>query len=577
MEKRGIALAAGILALFVAAACMAIPEYGQAPVAATVTSQPDTLSDSDGPAPPATSELPASAEGTSSTVSETSAPSGENIALLGIGRASTWSENAYLAIDGDLDTMWSAEELAFQWLSVILVDSYLINRIQMVVAQAPAGPTTHEVWLGNRSNTRALFKRFDNIPTEDGQTLEVVIDPPRRANEVLIYTIDSSSWVAWREVRVYGSLSADSGEEGGVPGFSLERIAAGLDLPVQVTHAGDGSGRLFVVEQRGRIRIIRDGVLGDRPFLDISERVTCCTEQGLINVVFPPDYAAKQHFYVSYTDLEGHTVISRFTTTPDPDRADAESEEMVLKIEQPHHFHNGGRMVFGPRDGYLYIGSGNGGSPWSNDHDNRGQDPNTLLGKILRIDVESDVRPYAIPADNPFVQVEGYRDEIWALGLRNPWGLAFDSETGDLYLPDVGNTAREEVNFQPAASDGGENYGWRIMEGTRCVDFLPQPCSPVGMTGPVVEYDHLNGCAVVGGVVYRGDRFSGLQGAFIYADFCRGQVWRLERPAGRDLGGWQSRTLLNAFLPISSVGEDEGGNVYVTGYQDGVVAMVKER
>ena len=148
-------------------------------------------------------------------------------------------------------------------------------------------------------------------------------------------------------------------------------------------------------------------------------------------------------------------------------------------------------MVFGPRDGYLYIGSGNGGSPWSNDHDNRGQDPNTLLGKILRIDVESDVRPYAIPADNPFVQVEGYRDEIWALGLRNPWGLAFDSETGDLYLPDVGNTAREEVNFQPAASDGGENYGWRIMEGTRCVDFLPQPCSPVGMTGPVVEYDHL--------------------------------------------------------------------------------------
>ena len=222
-----------------------------------------TLLDSDRPTPPPTSELPASAEaGQVQLFLKHPRHWGRNVALLGIGRASTWSENAYLAIDGDLDTMWSAEELAFQWLSVILVDSYLINRIQMVVAQAPAGPTTHEVWLGNRSNTRALFKRFDNIPTKDGQTLEVVIDPPRRANEVLIYTIDSSSWVAWREVRVYGSLSADSGEEVGVPGFSLERIAAGLDLPVQVTHAGDGSGRLFVVEQRGRIRIIRDRCFG---------------------------------------------------------------------------------------------------------------------------------------------------------------------------------------------------------------------------------------------------------------------------------------------------------------------------
>ncbi len=577
MEKRGIALAAGILALFVAAACMAIPEYGQAPVAATVTSQPDTLSDSDGPTPPPTSELPATAEAGSSTESETSAPSGENIALLGIGRASTWSENAYLAVDGDLDTMWSAEELAFQWLSVILGDSYLVNRIQMVVAQAPAGPTTHEVWLGNSSNTRALYKRFTDIPTEDGQTLDVVIDPPLPAIDVLINTVDSPSWVAWREVRIFGSPSADFGEENGPPEFRLERIAAGLDLPVQVTHAGDGSGRLFVVEQRGRIRIIRDGVLGDRPFLDISEQVTCCTEQGLINVVFPPDYAAKQHFYVSYTDLEGHTVISRFRTASDPDRADAESEEIVLKIEQPHHFHNGGRMVFGPRDGYLYLGSGDGGSPYDNDHEKRGQGTDTLLGKILRIDVESDVRPYAIPADNPFFGVDGYRDEIWALGLRNPWGFAFDSETGDFYIPDVGNYDREEVNFQEAGSRGGENYGWRNMEGSRCVHFLPLPCSPEGMTGPVAEYDHLNGCAVVGGVVYRGDRLPQLQSAFIYADFCRGHVWRLERPAGNDTDGWQSRILLNARVPISSVGEDEGGNVYVTGYQDGVVAMVKER
>lgn len=557
MAKSGMGLAAGILALFVAA-CVAIPEPGQEAVAAT-------------------SEVQDTGELASSTESEVSPPSGENVALLGIGRASTRSENAFQAIDGDFDTVWSAEEFPHQWFSVILGDSYVVNRIQLVVAQAPSGPTTHEVWLGNSSNTRALYKQFASIPTEDGQTLDVVIDPPLPVSDVLINTVDSPSWVAWREVRIFGIPSADLGEEIGPPEFKLERLAAGLDLPVQVTHAGDGSGRLFIVEQRGRIRIFRDGVLGEEPFLDISEKVTCCREQGLINLLFPPNYANKQHFFVSYTDLEGHTIISRFLTASDPDRADEVSEEVVLKIEQPHHLHNGGRMAFGPEDGYLYIGSGDGGSPYDNDHSNRGQGTDTLLGKILRIDVESGVRPYAIPEDNPFFGVDGYRDEIWALGLRNPWGFAFDSETGSFFIPDVGNFDREEVNYQAAESGGGENYGWRNMEGSRCVHFLPLPCDPGGMTGPVAEYNHLNGCAVVGGIVYRGDRIPQLHGDFIFADFCRGYVWRLARPAGNDTDGWRSRILLNARVPISSVGEDEEGNVYVTGYQDGVIAVVKER
>ena len=287
--------------------------------------------------------------------------------------------------------------------SVILGDSYLVNRIQLVITQSPAGPTTHEVWLGNGSRTRALYKRFTDIHTEDGQTLDVVLDPPRRANEVQIHTVNSPSWVAWREVRVFGILLADPGEPDGAWGFGLEKIAEGLELPVQVTHAGDGSGRLFVVEQTGRIRIVNDRVVSERPFLDISRQITCCEEQGLINVAFPPNYAAKQHFYVSYTDLEGHMIISRFKTASDPDRADAESEEIVITIEQPHHYHNGGRIVFGPIDGYLYIGSGDGGDTNLDDYDDRGQNTDTLLGKILRIDVESGIRPYAIPADNPFV------------------------------------------------------------------------------------------------------------------------------------------------------------------------------
>ena len=221
-----------------------------------------------------------------------------------------------------------------------------------------------------------------------------------------------------------------------------------------------------MLEKEGRIRIVRDGVLVETPFLDISERITAKgTEQGLQNVAFPPSYVNHQRFYVSYTDTNGDTVISRFTTSADPDRADPDSEEIILTINQPGALHNGGTLKFGPRDGYLYIASGDGLRARHEYIPQHAQDPGTLLGKILRIDVESGAKPYAIPADNPFVSIPGYAPEIWALGLRNPWGMAFDQQTGDLYIPDTGWLTNEEVNFQPADSGGGENYGWPLLEG----------------------------------------------------------------------------------------------------------------
>ena len=459
----------------------------------------------------------------------------------------------------------------------------------MVIAQTPPGPTTHELWLGDGSGSRALYQRLISDHTEDGQALEITIDPPRNITEVLIRTVQSPSWVAWREVRVFGAPSLDSP----LPPLKLSKVAAGLKQPVQLKHAGDGSGRLFVVEQAGRIRILRKDAASNggavwsvdgTPFLDISERVSCCGERGLFDIAFPPDYAAKQHFYVSYTNYDGQTVISRYKTTSDLDMADPASGEAILKIDQPHETHNGGRILFGPQDGFLYIGSGDGGAPAFNDPENHGQDPSTLLGAILRLDVESGVKPYAIPASNPFTQVEGYRGEIWAYGLRNPWGFAFDSQTGDLYIPDVGNITIEEVNYQPAASAGGENYGWRITEGSVCFEqwgcVKGEPCdvehwicSAEGQVSPVADYDHSLGCAVVGGAVYRGPGLPDLQGVFLFSDFCRGQIWGLR---GGPQDRWHSPLLINAAVPVSAIGEDQDGNVYVLGYQNGVISVITE-
>ena len=489
------------------------------------------------------------------------------------------------AIDGDPESVWSSQNHPAQWIAIALDDLYLVERIELVVAQAPAGPTTHALWVDNGSGVRTQLQQLTDVHTEDGQTLPIDVNPPRPVKEVLVHTLDSPSWVAWREVRIFGSPLSPQNESGTTPQLRLEKILDQLVLPVQITHAGDGSGRIFVVEQQGRISIVKNGVANDTLFLDISDRVNCCEERGLFNVAFPPTFPASNRFYLSYSNNNDDTVISRFATTDDPDIADPASEEILLTVDQPHHVHNGGRLVFGPRDGFLYVGMGDGGSDGPPAHFS--QDPSLLLGKILRIHVEPGVYPYEVPASNPFVGEKGFRAEIWALGLRNPWGFAFDDRTGELYIPDTGHNDREELNFQPASSVGGENYGWPTIEGTRCPRFedLPVPCSQAGIFDPpVAEYDHTRGCAIVGGVVYRGSELPQLSGRFLFADFCRGDIWSLNKSYADEehvsnqesRGKWQSELVLKAAVPVSSIGEDEEGNLYVTGYQNGAVYLITQ-
>ena len=571
-------LAVGLIA-FVVAACSSTTKSGQSAAGSSVTSTPV-----------ANLTISLSSASARSVTPVISPSPGGNVALQASGLAYirgdeghlVADEAAYLAIDGDLETIWSSKQPAPQWYSVVLDQPYLVDRVEMIVTQAPPGQTTHEVWLGHGSGLRTFYKRLSDVHTEDGQILSVAIEPPQIVNEVLILTIHSSSWVAWRELRVFGRQPVISEPEEEAPQYEVERVASGLEYPVFVTHAGDGSGRIFVVEQRGRIRIIKDGVMSDSPFLDISERVSCCEgEKGLLGLAFPPTYSESRHFYVSYSAGAGDTTISRFATTEDPDRADEESEEILLTIDQPHVNHNGGHLAFGPMDGYLYIGSGDGGLP--RDPENRGQASDSLLGKILRIDVEAGETPYAIPNNNPFVQDDEYRDEIWALGLRNPWGFAFDKQSGDLYLPDTGNYKREEMNYQTAGSRGGENYGWPLMEGEICFEHDTLTCSADGLILPVAAYDHTRGCAIVGGAFYGGNEYPGLRGNFIVADYCTGHIWgvkQFERSETQESQkGWRSALLAEAGMPISSVGADEEGNVYFTGHaeKDGVVYVLVEK
>jgi glucose/arabinose dehydrogenase len=351
------------------------------------------------------------------------------------------------------------------------------------------------------------------------------------------------------------------------PQISLPKRFSGLTQPVHITQAGDGSGRLFFVEQPGRIRVSRGGTLLPVPFLDIVSRVSCCGERGLLSVAFPPGYGSKRYFYVDYTDTAGNTVISRFRLGADADVADPGSEQIVLTIAQPYSNHNGGQLAFGP-DGYLYVGMGDGGS--GGDPQNNAQSPTSLLGKILRIDVESGAAPYAVPVSNPFAGRAGYRGEIWALGLRNPWRFSFDRRTGDLFIGDVGQNRYEEVDFQPAGDPGGENYGWRIMEAGHCYD--PNPCNQTGLLQPVFEYDHSQGCSVTGGPVYRGSLYPRMQGVYFFADYCSGRLWGLRR----DGNSWHSTQLLDSPYTVSTFGEDEAGNVYLADYGRGDVYQVTD-
>ncbi len=351
----------------------------------------------------------------------------------------------------------------------------------------------------------------------------------------------------------------------GWPQISLARVAGGFVQPVHVTHAGDGSDRIFVVEQAGRIRILDNGVVLPSSFLDISAKLVCCGEQGLLSVTFPPGFASKRHFYVNYTrNPDGATVVARYRVSVDnANVSDPASEEILLTIPQPFSNHNGGQLAFGP-DNNLYIGMGDGGG--AGDPQGNAQNPGTLLGKLLRVDVESGGTPYGVPPENPFVGTAGYLPEIWALGLRNPWRFSFDRLTGDLYIGDVGQGAVEEVDVEAAGSPGGRNYGWNVMEGAGC--FNGAACSTAGLTLPVATYDHSQGCSVTGGVVYRGTALPALQGIYFYGDFCGGRIRGLRRNGA----AWETAVLPVPGDPpmnIATFGEDEAGDVYVANYANG--------
>ena len=381
---------------------------------------------------------------------------------------------------------------------------------------------------------------------------------------ILTWMLASSQSIAGRPLRVAQAAGevVTLGEPMPIDINIDEVVASGLDHPVQVTHANDGSGRLFVVEQPGVIRIIQNGILLPDPFLDIKGRVLYGGERGLLGLAFPPNYASVGHFYVNYTRRpDGSTVVARFKAVGN--QAAADSEQPILTVAQPYANHNGGQLAFGPLDGYLYIGMGDGGS--AGDPRNHAQDPATLLGKMLRIDVESGASPYGIPPDNPFVGAGDPLDEIWALGLRNPWRFSFDRATGDLYIADVGQNAWEEISFQAAGTPGGLNFGWRCKEGNHDYNFSAE-CATRQLTDPIAEYGHDLGQSVTGGFVYRGSQFPALVGRYFYADYVQGQIWSIAL-LGSDPARWSAPVLeLDTDLNISSLGEDEQGELYVVDY-----------
>lgn len=349
-------------------------------------------------------------------------------------------------------------------------------------------------------------------------------------------------------------LAWSHGPAEAVDSIDLERIISGLSAPLLVTHAGDGSNRLFVVEQGGRVLIFEGGRLLGPAFLDLSSEIGSGGEQGLLGLAFHPEFAENGFFFVNYTDRRGDTVVSRFSVSGDPNRADGGSEVEVLSFRQPFSNHNGGHLAFGP-DNYLYIASGDGGG--GGDPQNNGQDLGNLLGKILRIDV--DGLPLAIPPSNPFVGRSGARDEIWVYGLRNPWRFSFDRDTGDIFIGDVGQSREEEIDFQPAASAGGENYGWKRKEGSLCFEPV-SGCDDPSFSEPILVYGHGPHCSVTGGYRYRGRSNAALRGVYVFGDFCSGVIWGA-LPGSN--GVWSAEILAQTRLSISSFGEDESGELYV--------------
>jgi glucose/arabinose dehydrogenase len=342
-------------------------------------------------------------------------------------------------------------------------------------------------------------------------------------------------------------------------GVGLQEVASGLAFPLFLTSPPGDNARLFVVEKTGRIRIVRNGSLLSTPFLDVSAKVSNGSEQGLLGLAFHPGYATNGRFVIDYTDGSGDTRISVFQVSANPDVADPASEQVILTVDQPYSNHNGGMVAFGP-DGKLYIGMGDGGS--GGDPQGNGQNRNALLGKILRVEV-SATGQLSVPSDNPFVGQSGIRPEIWSYGVRNPWRFSFDRQTRDFYMADVGQNAREEIDLSTSATQfsRGLNYGWNRMEGTAC--YSPSSgCNQSGLTLPVLDYGHSDGCSVTGGYVYRGQDVPALSGLYFYADYCEGWVrsFRWNGSAAADQREWAA---LKPGGQISSFGEDARGELYV--------------
>jgi len=359
------------------------------------------------------------------------------------------------------------------------------------------------------------------------------------------------------------ALFTCNGSDGpaGTPGnLRLELVATGLSSPLYLTAPPGDTHRLFIVEQGGEIRIVQDGQLLATPFLDIRDRVASGGEEGLLSLAFHPNYATNHVFYVDYTHENAtrdtlYTLIERYTVSADPNVADPASAKLILRIVQPYSNHNGGLVMFGP-DGMLYIGMGDGGL--GGDPQNRAQNPDSLLGKLLRIDVDGR-DPYAIPPGNPFA-TSGGAAEIWALGLRNPWRFAFDRTAGLLYIADVGQNAWEEVDVEPV-SQGGLNYGWRIMEGTHC--YNASSCNSTGLVLPALEYPNPDdGCSIIGGFVYRGTRFPAFAGQYFYADLCGGWVRSFTYGGGMVTGRTTWTLDVSLGSPLS-FGQDASGELYV--------------
>ena len=513
------------------------------------------------PPPNAASWIP----GTIGVGYEASPNSGTSYAtLLGLelrSRMQNRSTTAYIRIpfSADRKALESARAL---FLELKYDDGFVayLNGVRVASSNAPGQLTASSAASSNNSDTRALeFEQFDLssfIPLLN-----------EGANMLAIHGLNDGAGSS--DFLILPRLVVTDSQPPVWPDLQLGTPITNANSPVALTHAPDGSGRLFIVERAGRIRIWDGGAL--RTFLDLRSRVNTNDsggdERGLLALAFSPGYATNGHFYVNYissnSSPRGSTVISRFTVNPaNADDGIETSEEVILVIPQPEPNHNGGQINFGP-DGYLYIGMGDGGGAGDlHGSVGNGQANDTFLGKMLRIDVEGlpdPGLPYAIPADNPFLLDTQVPNEIWAFGLRNPWRWSFDRKTGDMYIADVGQYEWEEVNFIPAASTGGENFQWRRVEGFNTFNS-GTPLTKGTSTDPVFEYDHNAGSSITGGYVYRGSSFPRMEGIYYFGDYNSGRIWGLQRDPS---GNWIDRQFLDTSLNVSSFGEDEAGNLYV--------------